>query len=306
MRAALSIPVLTLLTAPLAVPGALPEDPVDFAAQVRPILEARCHECHGAAKQKAGLRLDLRSSALAGAYGGEEKVILPGNGEGSPLWRRVAGLVEGEDRMPPKGEPLAEVEMALLRRWIDEGASWPDEHGGQATGPLVTHWSYVAPVKAEPPAVRAAAWCRGPIDRFVLARLEREGLTPAPEADRETLLRRVTLDLTGLPPTPTEIDAFLVDGSPAAYERVVDRLLASPAYAEHMARMWLDLARYADSNGYEKDDTRVAWRWRDWVIDAFDRDLPFDRFTLEQLAGDLLPSGRRSSSASPPASTATR
>ena len=283
MRPAIALPLL--LCAASALPAAQQAEDVDFARDIEPILSGRCVECHGADKQKAGLRLDRRADALAGAWGGEEPVILPGDAAASPLVRRVRG--EGdEDRMPPKGDPLDEREIALLERWIDAGAPWPE--GADAADEARRHWAYVAPVRPEPPAVRDAAWCRNAVDRFVLARLEAEGLAPAPEAERATLLRRVTLDLTGLPPEPEALRAFLDDGRPDAYERAVDALLDTSAHAEHRARRWLDLARYADTNGYEKDESRTNWRWRDWVIGAYERDLPFDEFTRLQLAGDLV------------------
>ncbi len=164
-----------------------------------------------------------------------------------------------------------------MRKWIEQGAKWE------------RHWAFMPPVRPALPAVRNEKWVRNPIDRFVLARLEREGLKPSPEADRATLLRRLSFDLTGLPPTPAEIDAFLADKSPDAYEKQVDRLLALPQYGERMAMQWLDLARYADTHGYHIDSQRDMWKWRDWVIDAFNRNMPFDRFGIEQLAGDLLP-----------------
>jgi hypothetical protein len=176
----------------------------------------------------------------------------------------------------------------LIVRWIDAGAAWPDSAAGGETAD-VTHWSFRKPTRPPEPGVKRAGWARNAVDRFVLARLERDGLAPSAEAARETLLRRVHLDLTGLPPTPPEVDAFLADATPDAYEKVVDRLLASPAYGERWGKHWLDGARYADSNGYSIDGPREIWKYRDWVIDAFNRDLPFDRFTVEQLAGDLLP-----------------
>lgn len=273
----------------LCTPGGGQSDDVDFERDVRPILAASCHGCHGPDKQKAGLRLDLRAAALAGAYGGDVPVIVPGDAAASTLYGRVAGLLEDEDPMPPTGERLSADEVDVLRRWIDAGAPWPadgdvsEAHGGSS------HWAYNAPVRPPLPPQADDPWCRDPLDAFVLARLRAEGLEPSPQAGRATLLRRVSLDLTGLPPTPEELDAFLADTSTDAYERAVERLLASPHHAEHLARGWLDLARYADTNGYEKDDRRTAWRYRDWVIEAFERDLPFDEFTILQLAGDLLP-----------------
>ncbi len=181
--------------------------------------------------------------------------------------------------MPPvySGLSLTAAEIETLRLWVAQGAKWEK------------HWSFIRSRAPRLPAVKNTAWPRNPIDYFVLERLEREGLAPSPEASRETLIRRVSLDLTGLPPTPAEVDAFLQDKSPNAYEKVVDRLLASPRYGERMAARWLDAARYADTNGYQYDGERVMWRWRDWVIDAFNRNQPFDQFTLEQIAGDMLP-----------------
>jgi hypothetical protein len=283
-------PAIALLSLLATAAGLVPREreDVDFARDIEPLLRARCHECHGPDRQKAGLRLDRRADALAGAWGGEEPVILPGRGAESPLVQRVRG--EGdEERMPPEGPPLDEREIELLRRWIDTGAPWPES--GPDVGGGSTHWAYVAPRRPPLPSVRDEAWCRNPIDRFVLARLEAEGLPPAAEADRATLLRRASLDLTGLPPAPETLADFLADGADGAFERAVDALLDSSAHAEHQARLWLDLARYADSNGYEKDETRSNWRWRDWVIEAFAQDMPFDRFTRLQFGGDLMTEG---------------
>jgi len=261
-------------------------DQVDFRRDIEPIFANRCHSCHGAEKQRSGLRLDRREAALRGGNSGP--VIVPGDPDKSRLWRVVAGL-DAEVKMPPKGERLTSQQVALLRRWIAQGAPWP-ETATAVSRPATTHWAFIPARRPTPPAVRDPAWVRNDIDRFVLARLEKEGLAPAPEADRITLLRRVYLDLLGLPPSPQEVDQFLQDRQPDAYERLVDRLLASPHYGERWARHWLDLARYADSDGYEKDLGRPwAWRYRTWVIDALNRDLPFDQFTIEQLAGDLLP-----------------
>ena len=214
-------------------------------------------------------------------------VVTPGKSGNSLLIHRVLEP-NTDDRMPLDADPLPEAAIARLRAWIDQGAPMPDSPAGAADS-ADEHWAYVKPVRPELPAVTRGGWVRTPIDRFVLARLEREQLAPAAEASRAALLRRVTLDLTGLLPTPAEIDAFAADASPDAYERVVDRLLASPHYGERWARPWLDLARYADTNGYEKDNRRAIWKYRDWVIDALNRDLPFDTFTIEQIAGDMLP-----------------
>jgi hypothetical protein len=262
-------------------------DRVDFGREVRPILEASCYRCHGPDKVKADLRLDLRARALAGAKAGTEKVIVAGDALASELYKRVVSTDEDE-RMPRDADPLSAQQVATLRAWLDEGAKWPDEFAGTDTKGR-DHWAYKKPARPPPPSVANAGWCKNAIDAFVLARLEHEGLAPAPEADRATLLRRLCIDLTGLPPAPDEVDAFVADASAGAYDKVVERLLASPHYGERMARAWLDLARYADTNGYEKDARRTMWRYRDWVIDAFNANMPFDEFTIAQLAGDLKP-----------------
>jgi mono/diheme cytochrome c family protein len=260
---------------------------VDFARDVRPILASSCYACHGPEKQKAGLRLDRKREALAGGDSG--KVVVPGKPDESPLIERVTSD-DPTTAMPPKGERLSPGQVNILRAWVDQGASWPDGLDGASGSAAKTHWAFQPPTRPTPPAVKARAWVRNPIDAFVLARLESLGVAPSPEADRATLVRRLSLDLTGLPPTPAEVVAFVDDRSEGAYEAMVDRLLASPHFGERWGRHWLDLARYADSDGYEKDSPRpFAWRYRDWVIDANNRDLPFDRFTVEQLAGDLLP-----------------
>ena len=247
--------------------------PVDFARDVEPLLRARCSLCHGAQQQMKGLRFDQKASALS--------VITAGHSADSKLIRMVAGL-EGKVVMPPMGARLTAAEIGILRAWIDQGAKWVD--GGSQ------HWSFVKPTRPATPAVRNRAWARNPIDNFVAAKLDAEKLEPSPEANKNTLLRRLSLDLTGLPPTPEEVDAFVNDTRPDAYERLVDRLLDSPHYGEKWARPWLDLARYADSDGYEKDLSRPwAWRYRQWVIEALNRNLPFDEFTIDQIAGDELP-----------------
>jgi hypothetical protein len=259
---------------------------VDYARDVRPILEARCYSCHGAKKQKAGLRLDERASALRGGSDGVA-AIRPGHATESELIRRVASP-EVEEWMPPEGERLTPEQVGILRAWIDQGAKWPDDPAGTG-GKVPAHWAFRAPKRPAEPPVRGVGWARNPIDRFVLARLEAEGLAPAPEADRATLLRRISLDIVGLPPSVEEVDAFLADIAAGASERVVERLLASPHYGERWGRHWLDAARYADSDGYEKDKSRFVWFYRDWVVAALNRDLPFDRFIIEQIAGDQLP-----------------
>ena len=255
---------------------------VDFTREVRPILSDKCFACHGPdeAARQAGLRLDTREGAFADRNG--KPAIVPGDPARSLLLQRITHKSEAL-RMPPRaaGPRLSEKEIDLIRRWIEQGAEWR------------THWAYVAPSRPTVPEVKLKSWPRNPIDHFILAELERRNLKPSPEADRATLLRRLSFDLTGLPPTPGEVAAFLADRSPDAYERQVERLLASPRYGERMAMEWLDLARYADTHGYHIDSHRDMWPWRDWVISAFNRNMPYDRFTLEQLAGDLLPNPTR-------------
>ena len=253
------------------------EAPVSFNRDVRPILSENCFQCHGPDRlqRKGGLRLDIAEDS-AGARGGR-RMVLPGQPEKAPLYRRV--VAHDALRMPPvsSGKHLTSAQVATLRRWIAQGGRWEQ------------HWAFSPPKLPAVPRVRNAGWVRSPVDAFVLARIEQEGFAPMPEADRPTLIRRVTLDLTGVAPSPDEVDGFLRDTSADAYEKVVDRLLASPRFAERMAYRWLDAARYADTNGYQTDGERAMWRWRDWVIEAFHRDLPFDQFSVEQLAGDLLP-----------------
>jgi mono/diheme cytochrome c family protein len=250
---------------------------VDFNRDVRPIFNAHCLACHGGVKQSSGLSFIYRDKALAGGESGEP-AITPGDPDASYLMDRITST--DEDRMPPAehGPRLSTREIETLRAWIAQGATWAE------------HWSFVRPEPQPLPDVRDPAWCRQPLDRFVLARLEQEGLAPAPEADRAEWLRRASFDLTGLPPTLEALRAFQADASPDACERAVDWLLASPAYGERWAALWLDLARFADTQGYERDHVRTMWPYRDWVIRAFNDNLPFDQFTLRQLAGDLLPS----------------
>ena len=280
MRAFCRIAFALALAAPAAGLPA-PDDRIDFERDVRPIFEQRCLSCHDRQKRKGGLLLTDRKSALQKAESGLVAFIA-GDPDASELLRRVASS-DPEQRMPPKGASLTGDQIQTLRRWIREGAVWPS---ADAAAP---HWAYVKPVRPALPAVRDAAWPVNEIDRFVHARLEKEGLRPSPAAAPARLIRRLHLDLVGLPPDVRDVDAFAADPSPAAYERVVDRLLASPRFGEHWARPWLDLARYADSNGYQSDQLRESWAFRDWVIRALNADLPFDRFTIEQLAGDLLP-----------------
>ena len=256
---------------------------VDFIRDVQPLLNRSCIECHGPKKREGGLRLDIRSEAFRGGDSGP--AVTPGDSSVSELIRRVVSDDESL-RMPLNRTALTPAEVAVLRNWIASGANWPDVAAG-AAAPV--HWSFLPPHKPVPPTPRESDWVRNPIDQFVLARLEAEGLHHSPEADRYTLLRRVSLDLTGLPPSVADIDTFLADQKPGAYERLVNRLLDSPHYGERWARRWLDLARYADTNGYEKDRPRSVWPWRDWVISALNHDMPFDQFTIEQMAGDMLP-----------------
>ncbi|MEQ8789946.1 MAG: PSD1 and planctomycete cytochrome C domain-containing protein [Pirellulaceae bacterium] len=250
--------------------------PIDFNRDVRSVLSDNCFHCHGPDEEtrQADLRLDVKQGVLGGDQPG---VVVPGKSEQSELIRRLTSDDELE-RMPPpdSNRKLTPQQIAKLKQWVESGAQWEE------------HWAFVTPMRPRLPEVQDASWSRNPIDRFLLARLEQEKLTPSPEASRETLVRRVTLDLTGLPPTPREVDAFLADDSPDAYERLVDRLLASPRYGERMVWDWLDAARYADTNGYQGDPERTMWPWRDWVIDAMNQNMPFDQFTIEQLAGDLL------------------
>jgi hypothetical protein len=260
-------------------PAARAADGIDFRRDVRPILADNCFKCHGpdAAARKSKLRLDVRGQALQGGKSGQPAIVA-GKPDASEMIRRLESTADDEVMPPPStGKKLTPKQVELLRRWITSGADYAQ------------HWALVPPVRPPLPKVINAAWVRTPVDAILLARLEREGLRPAPEAGKETLLRRLSLDLTGLPPTPEEIDAFLNDESPGAYEKVVECLLASPHYGERWARHWLDGARYADSDGFEKDKPRQVWMYRDWVVGAFNRDLPYDQFIVEQIAGDLLP-----------------
>jgi hypothetical protein len=249
---------------------------VDFSRDIRPILNQNCVHCHGGVRQKNGVSFIFREEALGVGKSGR-RTIVPGKPEASELIARVTSA-DPETRMPYHAPPLPPQQIALLRQWIKEGAKWQD------------YWAFVPPRTQPLPKVKRAGWARQTTDLFILARLEKEGLAPSPEAEKSALLRRVSFDLTGLPPTPEEEAAYLADSSADAYEKQVDRLLASPRYGERWASMWLDLARYADTKGYEKDKGRPGvWPYRDWVIDAFNRNLPYDKFVITQLAGDLLP-----------------
>ena len=258
---------------------------VDFSRDIYPIFERSCHSCHGPALQQGQLRLDSRQAALRGGQSG--KIIQPGNSVESPLYQRVAGLHDLV-RMPMGGE-LASDEIELIQTWIEEGAEWPDRVGLAEGEKGEQHWAFIAPKRPSLPQVERDKWPANAIDHFILARLEQEELSPSPEVERVALLRRLSLDLIGLPPTLAEVDTFLADKRPDAYQQQVERLLASPHYGERWGRHWLDAARYADSDGFEKDKPRRVWFYRDWVINALNRDLPYDDFIIQQLAGDLLP-----------------
>ncbi|MDB6168316.1 MAG: hypothetical protein JWM88_1180 [Verrucomicrobia bacterium] len=256
-----------------------PSQKLSFNEDIEPILSENCYVCHGPdpGTRKAGLRLDRPEFALA-PHEKSGPAIVRGKPDQSPLVERVESPDPKHFMPPPEAHrTLKPAQVARLRRWVQEGAEYQE------------HWSFIPPLRAAPPATKISGWARNDIDRFVLARLEREGLSPSPEADRRTLLRRVSYDLTGLPPTPEEANAFVRDPSPDAYEKVVDRLLASPRYGEHRAHYWLDVVRYADTHGLHMDKYRSVWPYRDYVIRSFNQNKPFDQFTREQLAGDLLP-----------------
>lgn len=273
------------LLAALFLPGAMhgaetkAGKTIDFARQIRPMLSDNCFACHGPddKARKGGLRLDIHADTLKAGKSGKVAIV-PGHPEQSELIARIQSH-DPDELMPPgkSGKTLTAAQIDLFRRWIAEGATYS------------LHWAYEPPRNPTPPEVKNTRWPINPVDRFVLARLERENMTPSKAADRITLLRRASLDLTGLPPTPSEVDAFLADKSPDAYEKVLSRLMKSPRYGEHMAKSWLDGARYADSHGYHIDSERHMWKYRDWIIQAYNKNMPFDQFTLEQLAGDLIP-----------------
>ena len=266
-------PVLASLAMVLCCAGA--DGPIPLAEQARRLIAERCLKCHGGVRERGQLNLHGTDRASRPAASGRHAVV-PGDPASSELLRRIAAT-DPDERMPPDGPALSDAERELLHAWIAAGA------------PESPHWSFVVPVAPTRPTASHDPWCRQPIDGFILQGLHEAGLEPSPEADRATLLRRASLDLIGLPPTETELAAFLADEAPDAFERVVDRLLASPHYGERWAAPWLDIARYADTQGYEKDGHRTIWAWRDWVIEALNANMPFDRFTREQLAGDLLP-----------------
>src|SRR6185437_6291426 len=280
---AVALTAAVWLTVTTALAGAAKKEtsaePVEFSSQIRPIISSKCFSCHcpDEGSRKAKLRLDLRDDALKDHKG--TRPIVPGDLADSEMIRRITAR-DPDDLMPPPktGRTLSAVEIDLIKRWIKEGA------------PYTPHWAFLKPERPPLPRVRMRSWPRNPIDSFILAKLEKNGLKPSPPADRYALVRRLSLDLTGLPPTREEVNAFVSDRRPDAYERLVDRLLGSSAYGERWARVWLDLARYADSAGYGSDPLRPnIWPWRDWVIRALNDNMPYDRFTIEQIAGDLLP-----------------
>ena len=256
-----------------------------FEEKIRPVLHSSCLTCHSDEKRASGLSLESRESLLTG--GNRGPAAEPGKPDQSRLVQAL--LFTGDLKMPPTGK-LKPEEIAALQRWVELGLPWPPTPESQQTKPVTSdHWSFQTPKRWPEPSVKNPVWARNSIDKFVLSRLEKEGLTPSPEADKVTLMRRLSLDLLGLPPDPAEVDAFVADKRPDAYDRLVERLLASPHYGERWGRHWLDVARYADTNGFGFDRPRVMWRYRDWVIQALNRDMPFDQFVIEQLAGDLLP-----------------
>jgi hypothetical protein len=264
--------------APGTAAGTAADTPtVNFTLDIQPIFAKRCYKCHGPAENEGGLRLHTRDTALAELDSGDFAVV-PGDAKASAVLHRITST-SADERMPPEDAPLTEKEVATIRRWIEQGAPW-----GQ-------HWAFTKPARPPQPEVRDAAWVRSPVDAYILERLEAAGLSPAPPADKVALLRRAYYDLIGLPPTPEEIDAFLADDSAEAFEKVVDQLLRSPHYGEKWARHWLDLVRYAETNGYERDNPKEnVWKYRDYVIGALNDDKPYDRFIIEQLAGDEIES----------------
>ncbi len=270
--------LLSIVAHGLFAAGASAQDAVDFGREIQPILAKRCYACHGPDTAEAGLRLNVRESALAKHESGAVAIV-PQQPAASELVKRITST-DDADRMPPEGKPLTPAEVELIRRWIEAGADWQE------------HWAFQKPKSLPIPAVADPMWAAHPIDAFVRAKLEQAKLTPAPPASKTALLRRITYDVTGLPPTPADVEAYLADTSPQAYEHLVDRLLASPQFGEKWARHWLDVVRYADTNSFERDGPKPnAWRFRDYVIRAFNSDKPYDRFVTEQLAGDELPDG---------------
>ena len=261
----------------------------DFARDVQPIFKQHCIKCHGAEKQESGLRLDSPTELMLGGDGGP--ILKAGDAATSRLLIAVRGGNDEITKMPPEGAQLTPAEIATLKSWIEQGASIPD--ADRPAHVRTDHWSFHSPQVTPLPSLEDSSWVRNPLDVFVLSRISKANLVPSPESERATLIRRLYLDLIGLPPSPADVDSFLQESRPDAYEQLVDRLLSSPAYGERWGRHWLDLARYADSNGYTRDFGREIWKYRDWVIDAINADIPFDQFTIEQFAGDMLPNATR-------------
>lgn len=268
--------LMAVVMAACSVGSLFKDEKISYNQQIRPIFNTKCITCHGGIKKSGNFSLLFREEALAKAKSGKYAIV-PGHADESELINRLVSS-DPELRMPLEHPPLSETEVGLIKKWINQGAEWED------------HWAYIAPDRSITPPSVGDPFAKNGIDHFIFQRLQQEGLAPSPEADKATLLRRVSLDLTGLPPTLEQATEFLNDTSPDAYQKLVDKLLKSPHFGERWASMWLDLARYADSKGYEKDLERSIWRYRDWVINAFNRDMPFDQFTVEQLAGDLMPS----------------
>ncbi len=280
--------LLCAFSARAAAPLPPPADrKIDFVKDVQPILSSRCYECHGEKKQKGELRWDVKSAALKGGSSGP--ALGAGKSAESLMVQMIAGLKGLDSRMPAKGEPLTAEQIGILRAWIDQGAVWPDGVDTASVADPKNHWGFKTPVRPAVPAASNEEWVKTPVDPFILARLDAEKLKPSQEASKATLIRRLSLDLTGLPPSIEDVDAFMADKSGDAYDKVVEKLLASPHYGERWGRHWLDAARYADSDGYEKDMSREIWPYRDYVVGAFNRDLPYNQFILEQIAGDELP-----------------
>ncbi|MCH7989527.1 MAG: DUF1549 domain-containing protein [Planctomycetes bacterium] len=282
--------VIVITTSLLHADDQPAEKKIDFVKDIEPILAKHCYDCHGPDTAEGQLRLDAKKIVFKGGVNGPS--IVRGKSQKSLLFKRIAGSDDGE-QMPLDTDPLSKDQIELIRKWIDQRAPWPDEVGAQVAS-IEKHWAYVKPVQPKQPNVKNPLWVRNAIDAFVSARLEKEGMSPSPEAETLRLLRRVTIDLIGISPTLEEINNFVDDKSPDAYEKAVDRLLASPKYGERWAIPWLDAARYADSNGYQRDGRREYWAFRDWVIRALNDDMPFDQFTIEQIAGDLLPNATKS------------
>ena len=270
---------LLLTFAAFAAPTKSAPKKLRYNQDIRPILAENCFSCHGpdSASRRAGLRLDRFAEAIAAREDGA--AIVPGDPVASLLVQRILKPENDPMRMPPvEGhKSLSPEQKATILQWIADGAQYEK------------HWAYIPPHRSALPAVKNTKWIRNPIDRFVLAKMEASGLQPAPEADRRTLIRRLSLDLTGLPPKPEDVEKFVIDKDPNAYEKLVDRYIADPHWGEHRGRYWLDAARYADTHGIHFDNYREMWSYRDWVINAFNKNMPFDKFSIEQLAGDLLP-----------------